>query len=209
MSKKHQHHIVFKCQGGTDDPSNLTEIDFIDHAEFHAKDFLAGGPWFDFRHEGWTYLSRELREAVLAETGRRRSESQKGEDNPMFGRQRPDRRDAWKGDNNPNRQPEALPRLRRQWEENLGPMFGEDNPFFGKHHTEETKETLRRKSKELFPNGPMNGRNHTEGAKEKMKGPRPKMKGKKHWVNFQGKTCRSTECPGPEWQPGRIWKDPQ
>jgi hypothetical protein len=88
-------------------------------------------------------------------------------------------------------------------------MFGEDNPFFGKQHTEETKETLRRKSKEQWPNGPMDGRNHTEEAKEKMRGPRPKMKGKKHWVNSQGKTCRSIECPGPEWQPGRVWKDPQ
>jgi hypothetical protein len=208
MANTHQHHKVFRCQGGTDDPANLVELDFIDHAELHARDFLAGGPWFDFRHEGWPYLSKELREAVREETGRRRSESQRGEDNPMFGQQRPDRREAWRGDNNPNRQPEALPRLRRLWEENLGPMFGEDNPFFGKQHTEETRRRLSEINR-ANPTKPMEGKTHTEKAREKMRGPRPKMKGKKHWVNAQGKTCRSIECPGPEWQPGRVWKDLQ
>lgn len=207
MAKTHQHHVVFRCQGGTDDASNLTDLEFIDHAELHARDFLAGGPWFDFRHEGWPYLGKELRKEVLAETSRRRSESQRGEDNPMFGRQRSDRKDAWEGDNNPSRQPEAKDRLRRLWEENLGPMFGEDNPFFGKEHTEETKEKLRQKSKERFPNGPMDGKSHTERAKEKMRGPRAAMAGKLHWVNAQGKTCRSTECPGPEWQRGRKWRE--
>ena len=206
MGKTHQHHIIYKCQGGTDDPENLTGIDFIDHAELHARDFLEGGPWFDFRHEGWKYLSQELREAVLAETGRRRSESQVVENNPMFGKKRPDRVAAWEGDNNPNRQPEALPRLRRLWEENLGPMSGEDNPFFGKSHTEETKEAIRRKTKERLPNGPMFGKQHTEEAKEKMRGPRPSMAGRLQWVNSEGKTCRSIECPGPEWQRGRKWR---
>ena len=32
------------------------------------------------------------------------------------------------------------------------------------------------------------------------------MSGKLHWVNAQGKTCRSRECPGPEWQRGRKWR---
>jgi hypothetical protein len=32
------------------------------------------------------------------------------------------------------------------------------------------------------------------------------MLGKLHWVNAQGKTCRSVECPGPEWQRGRKWR---
>ena len=205
MAKTHQHHIVFRCQGGTDDPGNLIDLDFIDHAELHAKEFLAGGPWFDFRHEGWPYLNKELREAVLVETGRRRSESQRGEDNPMFGRQRPDRRDAWQGDNNPSRQLKAKDRLRRLWEENLGPMFGEDNPFFGREHTEETRQRLSEINR-ANPTKPMEGKNHTEEAKEKMRGPRPAMSGKLHWVNEEGKTIRSRECPGPEWQRGRKWR---
>ena len=26
------------------------------------------------------------------------------------------------------------------------------------------------------------------------------------WVTIQGKTCRSRECPGPQWQRGRKWR---
>jgi hypothetical protein len=32
-------------------------------------------------------------------------------------------------------------------------------------------------------------------------------KGTLHWVNKEGKTCRSRECPGPEWQRGRKWRE--
>jgi hypothetical protein len=205
MGKNHTHHITPRSLGGTDDPENLTILDFIEHAELHAREFLNGGIQFDFRHEGWEFLSKELRDACRAERSRRMKENQNGSDNPMFGKSRPDRKIAWQGDNNPNRQPEALPRLRKQWEDNLGPMFGEDNPFFGKTHTEET----RRRLSEIHranPTKPMEGKNHTEEAKEKMRGPREKMKGKLHWVNEEGKTQRRRECPGPGWQRGRKWR---
>jgi len=205
MAKTHRHHIVPRALGGSDDPENITILDAIEHAEIHAKEFLAGGIQFDFRHEGWPFLSKELRDACRAERSRRMKLCQTGEDNPMFGRQRPDRRDAWTGDNNPNRKPEALPRLRKHWEENLGPMFGEDNPFFGKHHTGESRKRMS-ESHRANSIKPMEGKNHTDESKEKMRGPRPKMKGKKHWVNSEGKTCRSRECPGPGWQRGRKWR---
>lgn len=68
----HKHHIVYKSQGGTDDPSNLVELDFITHAELHAKDFLEGGPEFDFRHEGYKYFDEDLRKKLRAEKGRRK-----------------------------------------------------------------------------------------------------------------------------------------
>jgi len=61
----HTHHIVPKSRGGTDDPENLVEIDFIEHARLHAEDFINGGPRFDFRHAGWPYLEENLREEVL------------------------------------------------------------------------------------------------------------------------------------------------
>ena len=63
--KTHQHHKQPKSREGSDDPSNLEEIDFIEHAIWHANDFLSGGPRFDFRHEGWPYLPKNLAEAVL------------------------------------------------------------------------------------------------------------------------------------------------
>jgi hypothetical protein len=67
----HTHHITFRCQGGTDDPWNLVDIDFIDHAKLHAEDFLNGGPDFDFRHAGWNFLEPELQTRVREEKSRR------------------------------------------------------------------------------------------------------------------------------------------
>jgi hypothetical protein len=67
----HTHHIVYKSQGGSDDPSNLVEMDFIDHARLHAEDFLNGGPDFDFRHAGWDFLESDLQDKVREEKSRR------------------------------------------------------------------------------------------------------------------------------------------
>jgi hypothetical protein len=61
----HIHHITPKSRGGTDNPENLQELDFKEHAYLHAIDFLNGGPRFDFRHAGWPLLEEELRKKVL------------------------------------------------------------------------------------------------------------------------------------------------
>jgi len=71
---KHIHHIQFKSRGGSDDSFNLCEMDFIEHCELHALDFINGGAWFDFRHEGWAYLNPDLRNRVLEEAKRRGKE---------------------------------------------------------------------------------------------------------------------------------------
>ena len=50
-------------------------------------------------------------------------------------------------------------------------LSGEDNPFFGKHHTEEAKQQMSEAHKELYigENNPMYGRHHTDETKEKIK----------------------------------------
>lgn len=47
---------------------------------------------------------------------------------------------------------------------------GENNPFFGKHHTQETKEKISKKFKENYiqENHPFFGRHHTEETKQKI-----------------------------------------
>ena len=65
MDKTHKHHIIPRSRGGSNEPENLTEINFIEHAELHAIDYLNGGPRFDFRHEGWEWLNEDLRRMVL------------------------------------------------------------------------------------------------------------------------------------------------
>ena len=66
MEKKHRHHVTPVHKGGTDDPDNIVELDFIEHARVHAERFLDGeDTWFDFRHLGWRYLHPDLRNEVL------------------------------------------------------------------------------------------------------------------------------------------------
>lgn len=67
----HIHHIIYKSQGGTEDPDNLLEMDFVEHARLHAEDFLNGGPDFDFRHAGWGFLESDLQDKLRAEKSRR------------------------------------------------------------------------------------------------------------------------------------------
>lgn len=50
-------------------------------------------------------------------------------------------------------------------------LSGEDNPFYGKHHSEETKKILSDKHKNIYDgeNNPMYGKHHTEETKKIIK----------------------------------------
>jgi hypothetical protein len=125
--KTHKHHIHYKSQGGSDDPSNLVEVDFIEHARLHALDFIGGGPMFDCRHEGWPYLEPDLRTAVKLELGKRTSKRNL-EDNPIF-------KDG---------AIEKSMQNRRSYE-------GDQNPFHGKTHRPEVKKKIKRARNEVNP----------------------------------------------------------
>ena len=47
MTIYHKHHIVPRYMGGSDDPSNLTELTIEEHAEAHRKLFEQYGHWQD------------------------------------------------------------------------------------------------------------------------------------------------------------------
>ena len=65
-NKTHTHHKIAKSRGGTDDEWNLVEMDPYTHAYEHALDFVLfeNAPKFDYRHEAWPLLPRDLQEAV-------------------------------------------------------------------------------------------------------------------------------------------------
>lgn len=50
-------------------------------------------------------------------------------------------------------------------------LSGEDNPFYGKHHSDETKKVLSEKHKNIYngENNPMYGKHHSDETKEKIK----------------------------------------
>jgi hypothetical protein len=125
--KTHKHHIHYKSQGGSDDPSNLVELDFIEHARLHALDFISGGPQFDCRHEGWPYLDEDLREKVKKEMGRRTT-LRNLTDNPIH-------------------KEGAIEKMRQ----NQPSVTGERNPFYGKKHTPEALAKIRAARKKNNP----------------------------------------------------------
>jgi predicted GIY-YIG superfamily endonuclease len=72
-------------------------------------------------------------------------------------------------------------KLEAMWENNRG-----------KRISDETRQKISKKNK---------GKRREEKVRNKM---RESWKGKKWWVNFEGETCRSVDCPGEGWLPGRF-----
>jgi len=62
----------------------------------------------------------------------------------------------------------------------------------GKTLSNETRRKISRKNR---------GKKRDEKTRSKMK---ESWKGKKWWVNSEGETCRSVNCPGDGWFPGRF-----
>jgi Tat protein secretion system quality control protein TatD with DNase activity len=100
----------------------------------------------------------------------------------------------------------------------------ENNPFYGKHHDEKTKEHLSAKRKEFYANGGkhpkgMLGKKHNDKTKEhvslvlKEKSSMIGKKGLDHpcggtkWYNNGVKHVRSNVHPGEGWNEGRIFKE--
>jgi hypothetical protein len=86
---------------------------------------------------------------------------------------------------------------------------GENNPFYGKEHSEETRELLRQRTTETWKNQPHPwiGRKHSEESKAKFreinKGEGNPNYGKKLWNNGEQQKF-SKECPGEGWILGRL-----
>lgn len=69
---------------------------------------------------------------------------------------------------------------------------GAKNHFYGKHHTEETKEQIRQNMPDTSSG--WRGHHHTEESKQKMRGPRPCISGEKN-PNY-GKRGENSVCYG-------------
>lgn len=113
--------------------------------------------------------------------------SLKGKDNPMFGKERPDSKARMLSSDNPSKSQEvrdkisksrmgqtswikgkhhSLESIEKMRLSHIGTESGEDNGFYGKHHTDETKRKISEHNK---GNKYCVGKKHTEEAKAKMR----------------------------------------
>lgn len=92
MSIYHNHHIIPKHMGGTDDPSNLIELTIEEHAEAHRVLYEKHGHKEDYL--AWRALSGQIgREEILYERSIMGA-SQPGEKNGMWGKTHSDEQRA-------------------------------------------------------------------------------------------------------------------
>ena len=180
------HHIIPKCLGGTNDKWNLVILTAREHFFSHLllckiypdNTKLRFALWnmcnvkrdYQKRYKVNSRLYNQIREDY--------SKSVSGINNPCFGRKLTDE------------QKSNLSKSR------IGKYYGEKNSFYGKKHTNETKEKLRKKSSE---------KKHTNETKEKMS---EVHKNKLWYFNDEGKHLR-TFPDDPRiieegWKKGRV-----
>lgn len=114
------------------------------------------------------------------------------------------RSDNCKGEDNPFYGKHHTDIIKSHWSEiRTGKGLGVDNPMFGRTHTDKTKQKLREKN--LNSNNPFYGKHHTEETKrlmsEKHKGLKPVL-GRKWYTN--GVDCVIADVCPEGFRPGRI-----
>jgi hypothetical protein len=198
MAKLHKHHKTPRSNGGSDLADNIVLLTPYDHALHHAQDFLEGGPDFDFRHEAWSLLPEDLKKKVRKEKGDRIKLN-----HPMDfpgAREKVSHKNSGAGNAMYGRTGEAHP------------AYGKPSAFRGRKHSAEVIEIIRKaqKGKKVSDATRQKLREASTGRKKskiEIETRRQKLIGRKWWVNAFDETKFEHNCPGPEWQPGRKWRN--
>ena len=203
--KTHRHHNIAKSRGGPDEEWNVSFPSPYDHAYGHALDFVLfpEAPWFDCRHEAWSLLPTDLKEAVRKEMSRRTAEK--------------NRKLAEEG-NHPVTSPNGL---RAQRERVIRMVENGTHPFLGGEasrsrsrenrqrvesgtHNWQGEDAARRASE--FQLGRVANGTHPWTTPDHSETISQRFSGAKHWVNEKGERRFQREKPEGNWQNGRKWK---
>jgi hypothetical protein len=180
------HHIIPKCVGGTNDKYNLVKLTAREHfichlllCEIYSKNTKLRFALWNMCNVKRKYQNRYKVSSRLYNFIREEySKNVSGNNNPRFGKKLTDEQ----------KNHISLSRI--------GKYGGEKNSFYGKKHSEETKEILRKKSSE---------QKHSKETKEKMSIAR---KDKLWYFNDNGEHLRTfPEDPriiNERWKKGRI-----
>lgn len=180
------HHIIPKCVGGTNDKWNLVKLTAREHfichlllCEIYPENMKLRFALWNMCNVKRNYQNRFKVNSRLYDLIRKEySINVSGVNNPRFGKKLTDEQ----------KNQISLSRI--------GKYGGEKNSFYGKKHSERTKEILRKKSSE---------KKHTEEAKEKMS---ISHKHKLWYFNDNGKHLRTfpddPRIINEGWKKGRI-----
>lgn len=222
------HHIVPKSEGGDDSPDNIVALTAREHYICHL---LLAKIYNDYKmlsavvfmqckshsHKRDFKFNSRLYARLKIDFAEKIRERMSGENNPNYGKKRPEHSKKLKGRKHPKEFGQKISKSKighivsestrekisksligkklnlsdKQREQRSIRNTGKNNPFYGKTHSEETKEKLRKKAI---------GRKPSAETREKMSKARCGM----FWWNNGIKTCKAKECPGPEWKRGRI-----
>ena len=151
----HKHHIIPRHAGGSNDPSNLIELTIEEHALAHKKLFFIYGRWQD--EIAYLTLSGQISSAEAIKQAQ-----SKGASRPKT--EETKRKLSISAKNRPPITEETRKKLKER--------TGEKNGFYGKTHTKETKEKLRKINSDGRHIGEKNGfygKTHTKETKEKLR----------------------------------------
>lgn len=152
MTIYHNHHIIPRHMGGSDDPSNLVQVTVEQHAQLHKQLWEEFGHWQD--ELAWKGLSQmidkqELISKVISNThkGKKVSDEtrKKMSDNSPWKNKKRDASTIEKmKENNRNKGLKLDDAIKNKISNSLK---GSKNPMYGKTHTEEAKQKIRESAK--------------------------------------------------------------
>lgn len=152
LNMSHKHHIIPKHMGGTDDPSNLVDVTIEEHAALHKQLWEDLGCWQD--EIAWKALSGQIDRAQAIKEAQRQYMSNRVVSNETREKISTAKKGIKQSQETILKRRIKLVGQKRcfknkdEWKSNLsksksGKYAGQNNPFYGRTHNEDTLEKNR------------------------------------------------------------------
>ena len=176
-----QHHIVPRCMGGSDDGDNIVYLTYAEHLMAHILLFRENPNNYGLAKTATFMADKcdDIRDYLVTIVD---NEDEFNDYIVDLVKAREVANEEHSkhisGKNNPFYGKHHTEESRQKMRENRPDMSGENNPMCGKHHTEESKQKIRENIPDKFgENNPFYGKHHTKETIQKIKDNMPDMSG--------------------------------